>query len=47
MDVAVEAARELGSSSVMLSVAAQNEVARRVFEKYGFRLTMHEMRVEL
>jgi len=47
MDAAVKAAREFGSSGVMLSVAAQNEGARRVFEKHGFRLTMQEMRKEL
>lgn len=47
LDAAVKAARELGSSSVMLSVAVQNEDARRVFEGHGFRLTMQEMRMEL
>jgi GNAT superfamily N-acetyltransferase len=47
MDAAVEAARGLGASSVMLSVAAPNEGARRMFERQGFRLTMQEMRMEL
>lgn len=47
LEAAVEAARELGSSCVMLSVSPQNEGARRMFERHGFRLTMQEMRMEL
>lgn len=31
----------------MLSVAAQNEGARSLFEQHGFSLTMHEMRLDL
>lgn len=46
-DAAVQVARELGSSCVMLSVAPQNEGARRMFEAYGLRVTMQEMRMEL
>ena len=40
-------ARELGSKSVMLTVSPKNERAREIFEEYGFRLTMQEMRMEL
>lgn len=47
MGATIAAAKELGSNNLMLSVAAQNEGARRVFEKHSFRLTMHEMRLDL
>jgi len=47
IDATLEEARTRGSSSVMLVVAAQNEGARRLFERRGFRLTMQEMRMEL
>ena len=47
MDAAIESARELGSRCVMLSVAVQNEGARSVFERHGFRVTMQEMRLDV
>lgn len=47
MKASLEAARSLGSDSLMLSVAPQNDRARRLFEQFGFRPTMVEMRVEL
>lgn len=46
IDAAKAAARSMGSPALMLSVAAQNTVARGLFEAHGFRVTMHEMRVD-
>jgi GNAT superfamily N-acetyltransferase len=43
---AVEAARDLGSSSLMLSVSPKNETANKLFKAYGFRPTMTEMRLD-
>lgn len=47
LDTAVLAACGLGSRVLMLHVAEQNEFARRLFEKYGFRPTMQEMMFDL
>ncbi|MBC7909260.1 MAG: GNAT family N-acetyltransferase [Pyrinomonadaceae bacterium] len=47
MKAAINAARRLGSGSVMLSVAPGNARARKLFDRHGFRLTMHEMRLDL
>jgi ribosomal protein S18 acetylase RimI-like enzyme len=38
---------EKGAPRVVLSTAVQNEAARRLFEKVGFRTTMLEMTAEL
>lgn len=46
LDAAVEAARELGSRSLMLSVSPKNETANKLFKAYGFRPTMTEMRLD-
>lgn len=46
LDAAVEAAHDLGSSSLMLSVAPQNEAANKLFKAYGFRPTLTEMRLD-
>jgi len=42
----VEAARNLGSDNLMLSVSPHNRVARKFFERHGFRPTMQEMRLD-
>ena len=47
LDTAVQAACDLGSRVLMLHVAEQNEFARRLFEKNGFRPTMQEMMLDL
>lgn len=44
---AIEAARALGSDSLMLAVSPHNAAGRRLFGEMGLRVTMHEMRVEL
>jgi len=46
LDAAVEEAHDLGSSSLMLSVAPQNEAANKLFKAYGFRPTLTEMRLD-
>lgn len=46
LDAAVNAAHDLGSSSLMLSVAPQNEAANKLFKAYGFRPTLTEMRLD-
>jgi ribosomal protein S18 acetylase RimI-like enzyme len=46
-EAAVEAAKELGASKLMLTVAVQNEIARNFFENAGFRTTMLEMTLDL
>ena len=38
-----DAAKELGADKVLLSVAIQNALGRRLFERNGFETTMHEM----
>jgi ribosomal protein S18 acetylase RimI-like enzyme len=44
--IGIEHLRRIGSPGVMLAVAAQNATARRFFKKHGFRVTMHEMRLD-
>jgi GNAT superfamily N-acetyltransferase len=47
LDAAIEWLREQGMPRVALGTAAQNERARRLFERRGFRPTMIEMMLEL
>lgn len=47
LEAAVIAAKEFGASKLMLSVAVQNEKARRIFERAGYRTTMFEMMLDL
>ena len=47
LDEAIEWLRERGMPRVVLGTAAQNETARRLFERRGFRPTMIEMTLEL
>jgi len=47
LDAAVEWLREQGMPRVVLGTAAQNDRARRLFERRGFRPTMIEMTLEL
>ena len=47
MDAAIAWLRERGAPRVVLSTAAQNEAAQRLFAKLGFRRTMIEMTREL
>ena len=47
VQAAKEAARGLGSPSLMLGVSPHNGAARHLFERSGLRPTMVEMRVEL
>src|SRR6185369_14387887 len=42
---AIESARQLGSSSLMLGVSPANTQARRLYEQLGLRATMIEMRI--
>jgi ribosomal protein S18 acetylase RimI-like enzyme len=46
LQAGVDHLRSLGSPGVMLVVAAKNARARRFFKKAGFRVTMHEMRLD-
>ena len=46
LDAAVEAAHNLGSSSLMLSVSPHNQTANKLFKDYGFRPTLTEMRLD-
>ena len=43
LDAAVERLKEMGAPQVVLSTAAKNEEAQRLFAKEGFRATMIEM----
>jgi ribosomal protein S18 acetylase RimI-like enzyme len=43
LDAAIQALHELGAPIIKLAVSPKNETARRLFEKVGFRATMHEM----
>ena len=43
LDAAVSALRGAGATIVLLTVAPANPAARRLFERRGFALTMHEM----
>ena len=47
VEAAFAAARDLGSTSLMLSVSPHNGAARSLFERMGFRETMSELRAEL
>ena len=47
LDAAIEWLREQGMPRVVLGTAAQNDTARRLFERRGFRPTMIEMTLEL
>ena len=47
LDAAIGWLREQGMPRVVLGTAAQNEHARRLFERRGFRATMIEMTLEL
>jgi len=47
LDRAIEWLREQGMPRVVLGTAAQNEGARRLFKRRGFRATMVEMTLEL
>ena len=42
----VAALRERGAQAILLHAAVQNEKAQHVFERYGFRPTMLEMRLD-
>ena len=46
LDAAKNAARDLGSDSLMLSVSPNNETAYKLFKDYGFRPTLTEMRLD-
>lgn len=45
LDAAIAALRELGCTTVMLSVAAQNPAAAALFRRRGFRPALQEMLV--
>lgn len=47
LDAAIKAARSFGADKVMLSVAAQNESAQKLFAQLGFQTTMREMMLDL
>ncbi|MEP6783119.1 MAG: GNAT family N-acetyltransferase [Acidobacteriota bacterium] len=47
LDAAIDWLREQGMPRVVLGSAAQNEAAKRLFERRGFRATMIEMTLEL
>jgi GNAT superfamily N-acetyltransferase len=47
LNAAIEWLREQGMPRVVLGTAAQNDTAKRLFEKRGFRATMIEMTLEL
>lgn len=47
LDAAIAWLRERGMPRVVLGTAAQNDAARRLFERRGFRPTMIEMTLEL
>jgi len=47
LDAGVEALKQRGASSVMLSVSPQNEAGRRLFQSRGFQNTMLEMTRQL
>lgn len=46
MEAGIAHLRSLGSPGVMLAVASKNAKARRFFKRRGFRVTMHEMRMD-
>jgi ribosomal protein S18 acetylase RimI-like enzyme len=43
---AIDAAKKLGSASLMLGVHPANQEARQLYEKLGLRSTMIEMRLD-
>jgi GNAT superfamily N-acetyltransferase len=47
IEAAKQAAKEMGADKLMLTVAAQNKVAKAFFERKGFRTTMVEMMFDL
>ncbi len=47
LQASVDAARELGSRVLKLHVAPQNEIGQKLFEKFGFELTIKEMMLDL
>ena len=47
LDAAKNAARQLGSESLMLHVAVQNTFAQELFKKHGFEMTVSEMMYKL
>src|SRR5262245_24959167 len=47
VEAAFDAARSLGSTSLMLGVSPRNASGRALFDRMGFRATMVEMRAEL
>jgi GNAT superfamily N-acetyltransferase len=47
IEKSIEVAKELGANKLMLSTAVENEYARDIFERTGFRTTMVEMMLEL
>jgi GNAT superfamily N-acetyltransferase len=47
LDAATEAAKELGSTVLMLQVATQNPFARVLFEKFGFEAATTDMMLDL
>jgi ribosomal protein S18 acetylase RimI-like enzyme len=47
MQAAIEWLRERGAPRVILWTAAQNDAARSLFQRLGFRDTMIEMTMEL
>ena len=47
LDAAIDWLREQGMPRVVLWTAAPNDVARRLFERRGFRPTMIEMTLEI
>ncbi len=46
LQAGIDHLRQIGSPGVMLAVAAKNGTARRFFKRHGFRVTMHEMRLD-
>lgn len=47
IEKSAEVAKELGADKLMLSVAAKNEHAKKIFERIGFKNTMVEMMIDL
>ena len=47
IDAAAEAAKQMGAEKLLLTVAAKNSAAQKVFEKAGFRPTMMELTLNL
>ena len=47
IEAARKTAKELGADKLMLSVAAENEIAQTFFERIGFKATMVEMMLDL